>query len=281
MYLLILILFICIFIKINKYEKFIVSQIELNVGLLSLESILPYTRSEVQILSYIENNQTNIPRNFVFKQLVRENPNIFKSVKLPMIPPSSFNKFITTNVPSYIHCAINIMEKMSLLLNLRLRYFIYTDINEIQSDLKNAKINFMIVPLYKNFVSKNTLITMNIGTLFHLIPVCVNCKEKKYYEQRLLDVKKNSFSFYLLETKYNFKYFIDNVKTNRHKNNETFIQYYVSKKKNDTYVPIINDNTFIPMMVYTQSPLNEKKFLPKKLVSKVRMYLENLDKHTI
>lgn len=265
MYLLIVILFICILIKKNKYEKFTVSQIELNVGLLSLDSILPYTRSDVQILSYIENNQTNIPRNFVFKQLVRENPNIFKSVKLPMIPPSSFNKFITTQVPTYIHCAMNIMENMSFSLNIRFRYFIYTDINDIQSDLQNGKISFMIVPLYKNFVSKNTLVTMNVGTLFHLIPVCVNCKEKKYYEQRLLDVQKNSFSFYLFETKYNFKYFMDNVKTSTHKNDETFIQYYVSK-----------NNTYIPLMVYTQSPLNEKKFLPKKLVSKIYMYLQNL-----
>ena len=145
MYLLIVILFICILIKKNKYEKFTVSQLELNVGLLSLDSILPYTRSEVQILSYIENNQTNIPRNFVFKQLVRENPNIFKSVKLPMIPPSSFNKFITTQVPTYIHCAMNIMENMSFSLNIRFRYFIYTDVNDIQSDLQNGKISFMIV----------------------------------------------------------------------------------------------------------------------------------------
>lgn len=261
MYVMFLILILLLFHKKNVNEPLLNFPKVFNIGFLVLDSILPYTRSEIQIYSYQENDQTHIPKNFVFKQLVRENPNIFKSTKLPIIPPSSYNKFITTYVPTYAHCIMEIFQSMSLQFNYKFRYFIYTDVHDMQFDLIDGKIQFMIAPNYKDFLFTKTFKIQTLGTLFNVIPICINCKNKKYYQENLLALKKNSFSFYLLDTNYNFKYFFNTFEK------DNFVQYYVLKS---------NKSKFIPINLYATSPLNEKLFLPKSIIDKVQSFLANM-----
>lgn len=257
LYLILFIFTLIYFFKPKIFENYKNFPLQLNIGIISLDSILPYTRSDIYIPSIYDNGQYIFQKKIIFKQIIRENPNIYKSSKLPLIPPSSYNKFNTIKVPQYIHCIIEAFQKIK---DYKFRYFIYTSITEMKLDLIKGNIDFMISPNFKNFIKKNTLKIKTVGKLFQMIPICVNCKNKKYFTENLLSTRKNSFSFYLLDNNYNFKYYFDEH------GKKNYI-YYVIEKSNNT-----QDNNLIPVFVYSASPLNHK-FLPKKVLMNIKKNL--------